>query len=335
MLVSGQASCEAFGKLTAKPQPLWFSPLAALWHLPLPARTLHINPVDFETGSLTKQSFYSTNNSKLRSTNVFSSEAPFPSSPPAKQLHFPSFWTSEIRKKNHPYECSHPAPQLQTTSFSHQQPHETRQIVNQNNGCQFHLPSSALGQICCHTLERLLGPKDKIHCKFQLKHPLPWQPSILSNEFHTEFTSTRIHHPTSTVAQKNATKVNRTIRSTQKKWVENKSLIYSWFYTYHPRVKNYCSKKFELPRLGFWYSMSCHGHSSQVALQNGHGSIEVWFNVNNIDLLPYFTNRTLKQNWLEALHDVVATWCFFSTDASYSRSKQKKMVSFFDHFGGF
>ena len=99
MLVSGQASCEAFGKLTAKPQPLWFSPLAALWHLPLPARTLHINPVDFETGSLTKQSFYSTNNSKLRSTNVFSSEAPFPSSPPAKQLHFPSFWTSEIRKK--------------------------------------------------------------------------------------------------------------------------------------------------------------------------------------------------------------------------------------------
>ena len=94
-----EASCEAFGKLTAKPQPLWFSPLAALSHLPLPGRTLHINPVDFETGSLTKQSFYSTNNSKLRSTNVFSSEAPFPSSPPAKQLHFPSFWTSEIRRK--------------------------------------------------------------------------------------------------------------------------------------------------------------------------------------------------------------------------------------------
>ena len=121
----------------------------------------------------------------------------------------------------------------------------------------------------------------------------------------------------------------------KKTWVENKSLIYSWFYTYHPRVKNYCSKKFELPRLGFWYSMWCHGHSSQVALQNGHGSTGVWFNVNNIDLLPYFTNRTLKQNWLEALHDVVATWCFFSIDASYSRSKQKKMVSFFDHFGGF
>ena len=55
----------------------------------------------------------------------------------------------------------------------------------------------------------------------------------------------------------------------------------------------------------------------------------------DIGLSPSCTNRMLKKNWLEALHDVVATWCFCSIDASYPRSKQKKRVSFFDHVGGF
>lgn len=111
MLVSGQASCEAFGKLTAKPQPLWFSPLAALWHLPLPARTLHNNPVDFETGSLTKR--VSTPQTILNSDlPMFSVQKRlFQVVHPQNSFTFLLFGPQRF-EKSHPYECSHPARQL-------------------------------------------------------------------------------------------------------------------------------------------------------------------------------------------------------------------------------